>query len=219
MDATGMLQSAESLPDHGQGRLGKIAHGALADAVTPGAAAEHPRLYVGYNTLPDPPFPMAGFLGNDAMRGAWRACGGELWTFLAEGARSLRESPVPQPGSVDERSRSLQRMMRVDAMVLVWSAHLITPEECEGGRALAANIAEGYLRPGDLDASPAARPCVAAWAVDRAGTGLILWREDPAADGGAAPDCTPTSTRDPVVAGIAELLDAQYTWTATAFGY
>ncbi|MEV5569288.1 hypothetical protein AB0L06_04505 [Spirillospora sp. NPDC052269] len=207
------LRSAERAPDHGHGPLGKVAHSVAAEnlASPPG----EPAIFFCYNTLPDPPFPMAGHIRLGVVPGAFAASGGDLLPFLEAAAGSMRAQPVPPPSSFDESYHRLQRMLRIDAVALCTRAHLVRTRETAAGAALAANIAEGYLRPGDLEASPAAEAHTAVWLVDRSGGSLLAVAPEASGEGDIAVRAFDT---DPLTERLADLLDAQYTWTAKAFG-
>lgn len=55
------------------------------------------------------------------------------------------------------------------------------------------------------------------WVVDRSGTALLAWTP---ADGGADQITVSDALDhdDPIITLLADLLDAQYTWTVAAFG-
>ncbi|QVQ51854.1 hypothetical protein J4H86_24340 [Spiractinospora alimapuensis] len=194
-----------------------MTHGALS-LFRDGDPLTYPHLFVGYNTLPDAPYPMVGFIAQDVEPGAWEYCDSDLRTFLSAGAESLRQAPVPSSEDFDAEHHRLQRMLRIDAQVVVWQTHLVRPGDSAAGQALAENIVEGYLRPGDLEASPAATPTLTAWAVDREGARLTMWVDGTEDTGEPHVEVARPSPQDPVTSALAELLHAQYTWTNQAFG-
>ncbi|NUP01592.1 MAG: hypothetical protein HOW71_00900 [Nonomuraea sp.] len=201
-----MLQSVNGLPDHGCGGLGRVAHGALT---APSDVPAWPRLFLGYNTLPDPPFPLVGYLQYELGPQAGEV---EPQVLLRMMAESMRAQPVPPKESFDESRQRVATAMRVDAMVVVVRARAMAPGENEAARALWANLAEGYYREGDAEACAGARETVVALAVDRAGGRLTLMAEQD-----AAPVLLPGEARGPLFDLLGEVLDAQYTWTKAAF--
>ncbi|MFC5180293.1 hypothetical protein [Actinomadura harenae] len=219
------LRSAERAPDHGHGALGRVAHSVVAENLvsSPGVAAPlgeapspgEPAIFFCYNTLPDPPFPMAGHIRLGVAPGAFAASGGDLLPFLEAAAGSLRAQPVPPPSSFDESYHRLQRMLRIDAVALCTRAHFVRTQGSPAAGALAANLAEGRLRPGDLDASPAAEARTSAWLVDRRDVALLATAPEGATEAGIT---VSAFERDGLIERLAGLLDAQYTWTAKAFG-
>lgn len=211
------IQPADRLPDHGYGPLGQVTHGVLTQCLSEDPP-ERPRLSIGMNSLPDPPFPMVAFIAQDQEPGAWEHCDKNLWTFLATAAESIRVSPTPPPEAFGPEHHRMQRMLRIDAYVLVWTAHTVRPFDSEAGQALTANLVDGYLHPGDLDASPAAIPTPAAWAVDRIGTALTMWPNGTGTETEPGIACVQQPSGDPVATALGELLAAQYDWTARAFG-
>jgi hypothetical protein len=210
---TSMLQSVKGLPDHGRGPLGQVAHGALAGQAHNGWLS----MYIGYNTLPDPPFPMTGYIPMDIPAGAEHAFGGRIPGFLRASAASLRAQPVPPPGTFDEAHRRLAETMRVDAMVLVTASWLFRAEQNAAATALIANLAEGYYRDGDAASCVAATRALVAIGVDRAGETVVLTAPR-AADGGAeSPQLIEGAAYGELTELIGEVLHAQHAWTAAAF--
>lgn len=217
MRQTSTLQSASQLPDHGHGPLGQVTHGALS-LFREGDRLTYPHLFVGYNTLPDAPSPMVGFIAQDVEPDAWEYCDRDLRTFLSAGAESLRRAPVPTPGDFDEEHHRLQRLLRIDTQVVVWQTRLSRPGDSTAGQAVTENIGEGYLHPGDLESSPAATPTLTAWAVEREGAALTMWVDGTDDAGEPHVEAVRTDTQDPVASALAELVSAQHTWTNQAFG-
>lgn len=174
-------------PDHGFGLLGRLMHSILAEYV--GTQPPMPRLHLGQNTLPNPPFPLpAGISFGDLTEG-WRECGQDIATFLRAGVDALRSQPIPDMSAYTEEIRLLQRVLRFDSIAMAWR----DPEH------------------------PAFS--LVALAVDRAGNFLAGRVPDGGTEAdievtGEAPDA-----RDKAfLVLLHELLQAQYDWTTTAFG-
>jgi hypothetical protein len=219
MSETTRLQPVTDLPDHGLGGLGQVAHGVLR-ATRAADPSRQARLFFGLNTLPDRPFPLVAYIRFPTAPGSWKACGGNVVGFLEAGARSIRDHPVPPPSTFGPEYHRVQRLLRQDAIVMSYPAYMVLPQEDPGGRALLANLVEGYLRPGDLELSPAARLIDLVWAVERSGTRLIM-AAPPDADG----EEVILLKNDEFGGGgtvvldlLADLLDAHYTWTCKVFG-
>ncbi|MGP3960166.1 hypothetical protein ACTWPT_29580 [Nonomuraea sp. 3N208] len=206
-----MLQSANGLPDHGYGGLGRVAHGALMSL---SGAEEGPRLFLGYNTLPNPPFPLVGYLQNDLGPEAATL---DPVSLLHAAAGSLRAHPVPPKEAFDEGHRRVAAVMRVDAMVFVVSARAFAPQQSPSARALWANLVEGYYRDGDAEACADARETAVALGVDRQ-KGRVLLMAEPGPSGGyAAPVHIEGEPRGELFDLLGEVLDAQFVWTKAAF--
>lgn len=210
-----MLESVANLPDHGHGGLGQVAHGALT--AHPPCDTLYPRLFLGYNTMPDPPFPMTGYLPWDTDPRVWAAVDDDPAAYLKLAAASLRAQPVPPRNSFDDARQRLAALMRVDALVLVTTGRLLVPQENEASRALLANLAEGFYRDGDAEACVGARESGVAVAVDRAGWKVALVA--PRKDSGEyeAPFTGDGATAGVLLDLLADVLDAQYSWTRAAF--
>ena len=112
-----MLQPVSNLPDHGFGRLGQVAHGVLTASLDSPPA--FPRLYLGYNTMPDPPIRVPCYLGFEADPSGWDVCGQDLLLYLRVAEASLRTQPIPPEASHSEAYRRVARITRVDAIVLL----------------------------------------------------------------------------------------------------
>ncbi|GAA2723142.1 hypothetical protein [Actinocorallia aurantiaca] len=215
----GQIQLVIDLPDHGAGELGQFAQGVLNECREAGPA-EEARLFLGLNTMPDPPAPFPGYIRFSAVPGAWAACGGNLTTFLEAAAWSLRSQPPPPGSAFSPDHHRIQALLRQDSIAMSYPAYLVLPGEDPAGRAILDNLAEGYLLPEDLELSPGARPAEPVWALDRAGTRLVLSQPPGTADG------TPLVLRADDALGkgavifdlLADILDAQYTWIRKVFG-
>jgi hypothetical protein len=205
MPNTDQIRPLTEVPDHGHGLLGRLAHSVLAEYA--GLALAAPRLHLGQNTLPDPPFPMAAQVPFGDLTEGWREAGEDLGTFLELGARTLREQPTPDVSCYTQQVRLLQSVLRFDSIALAWQARLLGP-------------ADG----------------VAAWVVDRAGNalaGLVLADDTvPAEDTVQADGTVQAEDRaagivvsadllnpdDQVIRLLRDVLDAQYAWTKAVFG-
>ncbi|MBW8483675.1 hypothetical protein [Actinomadura parmotrematis] len=210
------LRSAANAPDHGQGPLGQVAHAVLAEHL--GGAPAEPALHICQNTLPDPPFPMPGFVRLAPGPGSWEAAAGDLGAFVHGLAGALRAAPVPPPGSYGLQEQRMQRMLRYDAAAVCFGAHAVEPGSSAAADALAANLGEGLLHPGDLESSPGARPITVVWAADRTGRGVIVYGPPGGAEEAFTAAGVGAGSGDPVLAGLAEIARAQYDWTRAAFG-
>lgn len=189
-----------------------MAHGALTSS--PLSMCEGSGLYLGYNTLPDPPFPMVGFLPYECGPGAAAVDPATLLRMLAD---SIRASPVPPKGSFDQARQRLAAAMRVDAVVLVVAARAMTPEHSQAARALLANLAEGYYREGDAEACVDAREAAVALGVDRAGGQVALIVDRDPSGRHDVPRRIEVRPEGMLFELLGEVLDAQYTWTRAAF--
>ncbi|MFG1706311.1 hypothetical protein ACFLIM_24250 [Nonomuraea sp. M3C6] len=206
-----MLQSANGLPDHERGGLGQVAHGALT---SPSDADDGPRLFLGYNTLPDPPFPLVGYLRCDLPP---QAAALDPATMLRIVADSMRAHPVPPKESFDASRQRVAAAMRVDATVLVVPARAMAPEHSQAARALLANLIEGYYREGDAQSCVDAREVAVALGTDRAGTQVVLVAEQDPSGRYGAPSRIEGEPQGELFDLLGEVLDAQYTWTKAAF--
>jgi hypothetical protein len=181
------IRPLAGVPDHGFGLLGRLVHSILAEYA--GAPLSVPRLHLGQNTLPDPPFPMPAEVpfGGDLGLG-WLECGQSLATFLRTGIAALRSQPIPDISGYSEQIRIAQRVLRFDSIAMVWH-----------------------------DPGRAALPLVAL-AVDRAGYALAGWLPEGAAEADIEVTDDDPAADDLIVALLHELLQAQFEWTSTVFG-
>ncbi|MEV4391409.1 hypothetical protein [Nonomuraea sp. NPDC049607] len=203
-----MLRSVNGLPHHGAGELGRVAHGALTG---PSESAGWPRLFLGYNTLPDPPFPLVGYLQYELAQPG----GLGLPALLRMMAESMRAQPVPPEDAFDESRRRVATAMRVDALVVVAPAHALAPAEGEGAWRPPA-YREVPRRPAAAHREGAWEPA-AALAVDREGARVLLVAGR-SAEGGRIGPRRPAEEPDATLAGLlGEVLDAQHAWTKAAF--
>ena len=181
------IRPLAGVPDHGFGLLGRLVHSTIAENADLPLSA--PRLHLGQNTLPDPPFPMPAevpFGGEPGL--GWLECGQSLPAFLRSGIAAVRSQPIPDSSSYSEQVRIAQRVMRFDSIALAWH---------DPGRA-----------PGP----------VVALAVDRAGNALAGWLPD-GGTGADIEVTDDVPAADDLIAGLLrELLQAQYEWTSTVFG-
>jgi hypothetical protein len=203
MQDTDQIRPLADEPNHGFGLLGGLAHSLLAEYA--GAVPAVPRLHLGQNTLPNPPFPMAARVPFGDLSQGWEACSQDLAGFLEAGARSLRTQPVPQASAFSQPVRILQRVLRFDSIAMAWPSQLT------------ARVLAGHR--GATPAEP--RPRVATVitvAVDRAGHTLYGWV--PQAGGTADIELTGEglTISDPIAALLLDVLLAQYEWTAKVFG-
>lgn len=224
MSDRGLLRTFEGVPDHGFGAIGRLARGVLDEYVK--APPPEPRLHLGHNTLPDPPFPLSAHIPYTVVEGAWRRSGGDLAAFLASAARSLRAQPKVPASAYSEQHRMLNRLLRVDSIALACEAYTLLPTESVEGWMLAADLMAGRSGRAELHESEAAERALVVWAVDRSGKTLLM--NTPVRDmaGDAADDvsfgdvsCLDALDRtDPIVARLMEILDAQYEWITAVFG-
>ncbi|MDP4502821.1 hypothetical protein [Nonomuraea turcica] len=205
------LQSANGLPDHGHGGLGRVAHGALTSL---SGIEDGPKLFLGYNTLPNPPFPLVGYLQNDLGP---EAAALDPASLLRAAAGSMRAHPVPPKEAFAEGHRRVAAVMRVDAMVFVVSARAFAPQQSPSARALWANLVEGYYRDGDAEACVDARETALALGVDRQDGRVLLVAERGPSGGYAAPVRVEGKPKGELFDLLGEVLDAQYVWTKAAF--
>lgn len=181
------IRPLAGVPDHGFGLLGRLVHSVLAEYA--GASLSVPRLHLGQNTLPNPPFPMAAEVSFGDLSEGWLECGEDLAVFLQTGTEVLRNQAIPDISAYTEDVRVLQRVLRFDSIAMVWR---------DAGRPSFSLVA---------------------LAVDRAGNFLVGWipsggttRDIELADE------APTSDDKVLAALLHEVLQAQYEWTTTAFG-
>jgi hypothetical protein len=208
------LRSIGQEPDHGHGRLGQFVHSVLAEYLTEPPPA--PRLHLGQNTLPDPPFPLSSHIPYAIPNGAWDNCGRDLLIFLESGAQSMRAQPTPDGAAFSQQHRMMQRLLRMDAIALAWKAQTLRATESVVNWTVAADALAGRFDPDSLsDADGVAS--VAAWAADRTGSALLGWGPIGGVTGeiSVSDDLT---LDDPVIALLREILEAQYAWTTKVFG-
>lgn len=181
------IRPLAGVPDHGFGLLGRLVHSTIAEYADIPLSA--PRLHLGQNTLPDPPFPMPAEVpfGGDLGLG-WLECGQSLATFLRTGIAALRSQPIPDISAYSEQIRIAQRVLRFDSIAMVWH---------DPGRAMLP---------------------VVALAVDRAGNALAGWLPDGGTAADIAVSDDDPAAEDLIIALLHELLQAQYEWTSTVFG-
>lgn len=181
------IRPLAGVPDHGFGLLGRLVHSVLAGYA--GAPLSVPRLHLGQNTLPNPPFPMAAEVSFGDLSEGWLECGEDLAAFLQTGTVTLRNQPIPDISAYTEEIRILQRVLRFDSIAMAWR---------DPDRTSLSSIA---------------------LAMDRAGNFLAGWIPDGGtADDIAMTDEPPTAGDKFLAALLHELLQAQYDWTTTAFG-
>jgi hypothetical protein len=198
-------------PDHGHGRLGQFVHSVLAEYLAEPPPV--PRLHLGQNTLPDPPFPLSSHIPFAIPDGAWDNCGRDLLVFLESGAQSMRDQPTPDGAAFSTEHRMMQRMLRMDSIALAWKAQ--APRATDSGTNWTHALSD-RLNPDDLELADGAAS-VAAWATDRMGAALLGW----VPIGGTGDQFAVTgelSLDDPVIALLGEILDAQYSWNTAVFG-
>jgi len=215
MQNTDQIRPLTDVPNHGFGLLGGLAHSVLAEYA--GIPLPAPRLHLGQNTLPNPPFPMAAQVPFGDLSLGWRECDEDLIRFLETGARALRAQPTPDVSAYSQHVRILQRVLRFDAIAMVWQGRMIRPADSVASWSLAADVLAGRSDARDSDPTVAV-PAVVTWAVDRAGNALLGWF--PAADRGAEIELMgdAVSADNRIVALLRDVLLAQYAWTSAVFG-
>jgi hypothetical protein len=86
----------------------------------------------------------------------WQECGADLAMFLQAGARALRNQPIPDVSAYSERIRTLQRVLRFDAIAMVWhdparaAFSMVAVAVDRAGNALAGRIPAGGT-PADIE--------------------------------------------------------------------
>jgi len=180
------IRPLAGVPDHGFGLLGRLVHSVLAEYA--GAPPPVPRLHLGQNTLPDPPFPMAAEVPFGDLSQGWQECHQNLAAFLQSGVMALRSQPIPDISAYSEQIRILQRVLRFDSIAMVWR---------DPARTMFSLVA---------------------LAVDRAGNALAGWLPDGGSVPDIEVTDKRSIADDVIVALLHELLQAQYKWTTTAFG-
>jgi hypothetical protein len=201
MENTEQIRLLAGVPNHGFGLLGGLAHSVLVEYE--GVPLPAPRLHLGQNTLPDPPIPLPAQVPFGDLRQGWNECGRDLVRFLELGARTLRAQATPDISHYSKQIRILQKMLRFDAIALVWEGRLT-----------------GAGQPPQPDPSagvPDGVPAVVAWVVDRKGNALLGWF--PAAGTSADIEISgdAVTAEDEIVALLREVLLAQYAWTSIVF--
>lgn len=164
------FRDVSACPDHGQGPIAQAIHGLL---VAMGGKHFPPTLATVYNTLPDPPGPPGySMFGVDPM--LWEISGQEPQQYFALLTQWIQAMPLPDPEDLAAMDEPPGAPTRLDALALVFHGSAVHTLSSPAGAAIAANLAEGYYRRGDVAASPAAERALMALAVDRAGTSLML---------------------------------------------
>jgi hypothetical protein len=223
MQNTEQIRLLAGVPNHGFGLLGGLAHSVLAEYV--GVPLTAPRLHLGQNTLPHPPLPLPAHVPFGHLDEGWRECGEDLVGFLEAGARALRTQATPDVSRYSLQIRTLQKVLRFDAIAMVWKGRMTRPAEDNVTWSLAADVLSGR-RDGTESEPGFSVPAVVTWVVDRVGDTVFGWF--PAA--GTVADIQITSeavtTDDPdavtaddrIVALLRDVLLAQYAWTSIVFG-
>lgn len=209
-------------PDHGFGLLGRFAHAVTADYLSEAPPA--PAFHAGYNTLPDPPFPLTAQVwhGIDTQAG-WQACEQDLRLFLESGAASLRARPPADAGAYDEQTRAMQYLLRLDAMALAWRARHFSPTDSVAAWTLTADLLAGKAGPGDFSPEVAGESVIV-WAVDRCGGSLLAWvplggtEDDIFVLAPGIDEHDTEAAEDDFAALLRQVLDAQCAWTLATFG-
>ena len=165
------FRDVSACPDHGQGPIAQAVHGLL---VALGGKRLPPTLATIYNTLADPPGPPGySLFGVDPL--LWEIAGQEPQRYFALLTQWIRAMPPPDPAALAAMEEPTGAApTRLDALALVFHGTAVHTAASPAGAALAANVAEGYYRRGDVAASPAAERGVMALAVDRDGNSLML---------------------------------------------
>lgn len=214
MENKDQIRPLTDVPDHGFGLLGSLTHNVLAEYA--GVRLTAPRLHLGQNTLPNPPFPLAVQVPFGDLARGWRECGEDLTAFLEAGARMLRTQPTPDISVFSQYVRILQRVLRFDSIAMVWEGWMIRPTDSVATWSLAADLPA--RRHGPWDCNPVlAPPQLLTVTADRAGNALF--------------GCIPAGTRrdirvigdsvtrtDRIVILLRDVLLAQYAWTSAVFG-
>jgi hypothetical protein len=203
-------------PDHGLGLAGRFAHGVTAHYL--GRPPEAPAFHIGYNTLPDPPYPLPSrvFHDIDTLDG-WLGCGQDMSLFLRAGLESLRGRPLPELESFDDQTRLIYYLPRTDAMALVWRARMIQPTQSVAAWTLTADLLSGHAGPGALATGPSEKVLITV-VVDRAGTALLAYGPTSGTADDIIVATASGSAMDEVAGPLRELLDAQYAWATAVFG-
>jgi hypothetical protein len=215
MRNTDQIRLLADVPNHGFGLLGGLAHSVLAEYE--GVPLPAPRLHLGQNTLPNPPVPLPAQVPFGDLTEGWRECGKDLARFLEAGARALRAQATPDISDYSQQIRILQKVLRFDAIAMVWEGRMIRPTDSVASWSLAADVLAGRTGPQEPDPALAV-PAVVTRVVDREGNSLLGWF--PAA--GTCADIEiavgAVTAEDRIVALLRDVLLAQYAWTTTVFG-
>lgn len=118
MTVNDQIRPLADLPDHGFGPLGRLVHSVLAEYA--GVPLNVPRLHLGQNTLPNPPFEMSAQVPFGCLDVGWHECQEDLATFLRSGIAALRSQPIPDSSAYPQEVRILQRVLRFDSIVMAW---------------------------------------------------------------------------------------------------
>jgi hypothetical protein len=203
-------------PDHRPTLLGQLAAATLTEYLCDPPAA--PRVHLGLNTLPDPPLPIAAHVPFAIPEDAWQRCGEDLLAFLNAGSTLLSGQQRPRTSEFGPATRTMQRLMRPDSIVLAWKATMIVAADSETSLILVRELMEGNQR--DLNhLDPAiVRPGLAGWAVDRAGLAVFAWARADAAGNQVTVGDEVLDPDDEVFRLLAAILAAQSAWTSDTFG-
>ncbi|GGM70647.1 hypothetical protein GCM10010106_16120 [Thermopolyspora flexuosa] len=157
-------------PDHGQGPIAQAVHGLL---VAMGPERFPPTLATVYNTLADPPGPPGySLFAVDPI--IWELAGQDPQTYFALITEWVGAMPPPEPPDLAALGEPRCAPTRLDALAFVFHGTAVHADAGPAGAAIAANLAEGYYRRGDVAASPAAERALMGIAVDRGGATLML---------------------------------------------
>jgi hypothetical protein len=205
-DDRGMLVPLEGGPDHGSGALHRV-----ADALLRASHGDEsqPEITVVYNILTDPPG-QAGYATLRLDEQMWSLAPSmadtfELLVHLAANAQRWEPTDV---------FRSVRH--RPDGIVMTCRA-LTVDSTTDAGRAVLANLAEGYYRHGDVAAIPTARGVYLATAFDRADGVARLVRHGAGdqvmelRDGFDVPGGTRIKAAGVLETGLVELVAAMHT--------
>lgn len=164
------FRDVSACPDHGQGPIAQAVHGLL---VGMGGRRFPPTLATIYNTLAEPPGPPGySLFAVDPM--IWEISGQDPQRYFALLTEWVGAMPPPDPADLTAMDAATAAPTRLDALALVFHGTAVHTASGPAGSALAANVAEGYYRRGDVAACPAAERAVMALAVDRDDGSLML---------------------------------------------
>jgi hypothetical protein len=203
-------------PDEELTALGQFAGSVVADCLRDLLAP--PRLHLGLNTLPDPPVPIVAHVPLAIPEDAWPSCDEDLLAFLDTAGRML-SNQWPSPDSAfDPATRNPRRMLRPDSIALVWKARMVVAADGDASLILVRELMEGS----ELDQSyldpTIGRPGLMAWAIDRAGFGLLAWSIADVPDGPISVGDEVLDPDDEVFRLLATILATQYAWASHTFG-
>jgi hypothetical protein len=215
MQNTEQIRILAGVPNHGFGLLGGLAHSVLAEYA--GVPLPAPRIHLGQNMLPDPPLPLPAHVPFGDLNEGWHESGKDLVAFLEAGARALRAQATPDVSRYSQQIRILQKVLRFDAIAMVWEGRMIRPANSMANWSLAIDPITRQRDPREPD-SLLAVPAVVTWVVDRAGDSLLGWlpAEGTCADIEIIGDAV--TSEDRIVALLRDVLLAQYAWTSIVFG-